>query len=152
MKHYCAVLALVFSQFFLLYGQDTYKQNVLDLLKKIPDIKSSESSYLFFKCKDNNCGAYKTTKTNLAKAFDSLTAKELAVSTAMSSNVQPASMTSEQADALAAKLDKMTDAEKQQWAMQNAQSFMNPTAAHANEDADNTVVNDAVDYVTNQQR
>jgi hypothetical protein len=152
MKKICTVLVLIFSPFFLLFGQDTYKQNILELLKKVPEIKSGEACYNLFKCKDNSCSAYKSTMENLSKAFKGITDAELAVSTAMTSNVQPTSMTSEQADALAAKLSKMTDAEKQQWAMQNAQTFMNPMAAHANQDADNTVVNDAVEYVTRQQR
>jgi hypothetical protein len=152
MKKSILFFLVILSQFCLLRGQDSYKQNVLNLLKNLPEVKTWDASYNFFKCADNSCNGYKAVKTNLAKAFDDITSAELTTSNAMTSMAQPTSMTKEQADALSAKLDKMTDAEKQQWAMQNAQTMMNPSAFHANQDADNTAVNDAVDYVTKQQK
>jgi len=46
----------------------------------------------------------------------------------------------------------MTQAEKVQWAMQNATKFMPSTGAHVNKDMDNKKVNDAVEYIQKLQR
>jgi hypothetical protein len=153
MKKYFILACCILGQFYSIYGQVSYKQNFLNLLSKLPEIKSCESSYNFFTCKENSCNAYKSVKADLAKASNDLTSAQLAVNNSITSSVQPGTtMTKEQGEALQKKLDKMTPEEKQQWAMQNAQTYMNPGAAHANQDADNDVVNDAVNYIATQQQ
>lgn len=146
------IVVFFLGQFCLIYGQDGYKQNILNLLKKLPEIKSCENSYNFFGCKNNSCNDFKAAKSSMDKALKDVGAVQLATNNALTSSAQPGTtMTPEQADALSKKLDKMTDEEKQQWAMQNAQAMMNTGAAHANQDAGNDVVNDAVDYITKQR-
>jgi hypothetical protein len=154
MKKLFVIVALMSGFVCVVPGQNNYKQNFLNFFKKIPDIKSCENSYNFFSCKNNMCNDYKATKAIMDKAFKEISDALLATNNALTSLApQPGgTMTQEQADALSAKMDKMTDAEKQQWAMQNAQSMMNNGGAHANQDADNDVVNDAVNYATKQQQ
>jgi hypothetical protein len=143
---------LVLSQFCLVQAQNTFKQNLLEFLKVLPEIKTCGGSYDFLKGKDNNYARYKTATTNLEKAFNELTSAMSATSNAMTSNVQMTSMSQSDADAMSAKLDKMTPEEKQQWVMQNATNMMNPSSVHSNQDAGNGAVNDAVDYINKQQQ
>lgn len=150
MKKSIVCTILVISQFCLVQAQNTYKQNLLDFMKVLPDLKTCGGSYDFLTGKGNT--NYKATKSNLEKAFNELTSAMSATSNAMTSNVQTTSMSQSDADAMSAKLDKMTPEEKQQWAMQNAMNMMNPSAVHANQDAGNVAVNDAVDYINKQQQ
>lgn len=143
-------MLMVFT-IYILYGQDSYKQNFLNQLKNLPELKTCKDSYIFFKCDDNSCKVFKASKESLKNALNDLTTARLAVNTAMTPALSPASMTPEQAEALSEKLDQMSDEEKQQWAMQNAALMMGSANMHINQDADNDVVNDAVEYVTNQQ-
>lgn len=153
MKKSFVIIIVVLGQFCLLFGQNGYKQNFLNLFNKIPEIKSCEAGYNFFVCKNNSCNEFKAAKASMDEASKDITAVQLTTGNAMTSSAQPVtSMTKEQADDMSKKLDKMTDAEKQQWAMQNAQAMMNPGAAHANQDVDNTAVNDAVACATKQQQ
>lgn len=152
MKKLSLLFWLVLSQLYLLNAQNSYKQNFLDLFKKLPEIKTCETGYAFFKCADNSCNSYKTAKATLSRALDELTNVQLALNTAVTSNVKAPSITAEDAEALAEKLEKMSDEEKQQWAMQNAHLYMNPVSTHVNQDANNIVVNDAVEYITERQR
>ncbi len=152
MKKSIVVAILFLGQIFIVHGQGTYKQNLLDFLKVLPNIKTCGGSYDFLKGKDNVNGNYIMAKSNLEKAFNELTSAMSATSNAMTSNVQTTSMSQADADALSAKLDKMTPEEKQQWAMQNAMNMVNPSAVHENQDAGNAAVNDAVDYINKQQQ
>jgi hypothetical protein len=152
MKKSIVVVILVLNQLCLVQAQNTYKQDLLDFLKVLPDIKTCEGSYDFLKGKDNRNASYKAAETNLEKAFNELTSAMSATSNAMTSNVQTTSMSQADADAMSAKLDKMTPEEKQQWAMQNAMNMMNPSAVYSNEDAGNDAVNNAVDYINKQQQ
>jgi hypothetical protein len=153
MKKILLLVTCVLGQLILIHGQDAYKQNFLNLLNKLPEIKSCESSYNFFICKDNICNGYKAVKTNMSKAAEGLSSAQLAANSTITSSAQPGTtMTKDQGEALQKKLEKMTPEEKQKWAMENAQSYMNPNAGHVNQDADNDIVNDAVNYVTQQQQ
>jgi hypothetical protein len=151
MKKSILLTVLVLCQFIIVFGQDSYKQNFLNALKILPLIKTCGGSYDFLKGKDNANGSFFAAKSNLAAAIDKLTSAENAVSNDMTSGMPVTSMSEADADAMAAKMDKMSDAEKQQWAMQNAMTMMNPAAVHSNQDANNDVVNDAVEYIHKQQ-
>ena len=151
MKKLFVIVVCILGQFCLIYGQDGYKQNFLNLFKKLPEIKSCENSYNFFGCKNNSCNDFKAAKASMDKGLKDVGAAQTATNAALTSSAPGTAMTPEQADALSKKLDKMTDAEKQQWAMQNAQAMMNTGGAHANQDVDNDVVNDAVNYITKQR-
>jgi hypothetical protein len=152
MKKLTTISVILIGQFCFIYGQNSYKFDFLPSLKKIPDVKTCEAAYNFFACKDNSCEGYRTTKVNISKAFKDIVAVQNANGNEMTAGVNPVSMSPEESKALSEKLDKMTPEEKQQWAMQNAQSYMNMGTAHANQDVDNAVVNDAVDYVKKQQQ
>jgi len=151
MKKSSLLLFVVFNQFCFISGQDAYKQNFLNLLKSLPDIQTCEDSYKLLKCADNSCLNYKAAKSDLEKAQADLIAAQLASNASIASASQPATMTPDQAKELKAKLDKMSPAEKQKWTMQYAQNVMGASTVHVNKNIDNTVVNDAVEYVTNLQ-
>jgi len=152
MKKFLFIITCIIGQYCLSYGQGSYKQNFLNLLNKLPEIKSCEGSYNFFSCKNNSCNDFKAAKASMDKALKDIGAAQIATNSALSSSAPGTAMTPEQANALSAKMDKMTDEEKQKWAMQNAQAMMNTGAAHANQDMGNDVVNDAVEYASKQQQ
>ncbi|MGD0591473.1 MAG: hypothetical protein ABSA44_11875 [Bacteroidota bacterium] len=133
-----------------LFAQVEYKQNFLLALSKQPDIKNCEAAYTFLCCKNNICAVFDTTKATLTKAQEELSAIQLATSNAAMSPAT-STMNAEDAKKLSEKLDKMTEEEKQQWAMQNAQNYMPSATAHVNKDIDNQPVTEAVKYVTDQQ-
>jgi hypothetical protein len=149
-KVFMMVIALC-SFIATLHAQVEYKQNFLLAFSKQPDIKDCESAYSFLCCKDDICRSFNTTKADLAKAHEELTALQLAANSAVMPSSGPA-MTAEEGKNLAEKLKKMTKEEKKQWAMQNAKSFMPSAAMHGNRDMDNQPVNEAVQCVTDQQR
>ena len=152
MKKILTTAFFICATFFLIYSQNGYKMNFLDLLKKIPEIKSCENSYNFFKCSNNSCKDYKSAKNTIETAGKELSNAQLTISNSVTPGQPTTTMSEKDGKALQEKLSKMSDAEKQQWAMQNAQSYMNPGAGHVNQDAGNDVVNDAVNYVTKQQQ
>lgn len=149
MKKTGLLFVLAMCQFCLLHGQDAYKQNFLDLFKSLPDIKTCEDSYKFTQCADDVCSDYKEIGTSLTASLKDLMYAQLAANNSMTAASPMGNMTPDQAKELSEKLKKMTPAEKQQWAMQYAQGMMNNApAARVNRDIDNTVVNNAVEYVT----
>jgi hypothetical protein len=133
-----------------LFAQVEYKQNFLLVFSKQPEIKNCEAAYTFLCCKNDVCAVFDTTKATLAKAYEELTAIQLATSNAAMSPATPM-MSAEDGKILSEKLKKMTKEEKKQWAMQNAQNYMPSTAAHVNKDIDNQPVTEAVKCVTDQQ-
>jgi len=133
-----------------LFAQAEYKQNFLLAFSKQPDSKNCEAAYTFLCCKNDICAVFNATKATLTKAQEELSAIQLATgNTAMSPATS--TMNAEDAKTLSEKLDKMTEEEKQQWAMQNAQNYMPSTTAHVNKDIDNQPVTEAVKCVTDQQ-
>ncbi|MDD4971110.1 MAG: hypothetical protein PHT07_16910 [Paludibacter sp.] len=149
MKKTGLLFVMALCQFCLLYGQDAYKQNFLNLFKSLPEIKTCEDSYNFTRCADNSCSAYKTAGESMTAALKELMYAQIAANNSITAASPMGNMTPDQAKALSEKMKKMTPAEKQQWAMQYAQGMMNnDPAAHVNRDMDNTVVNDAVEYIT----
>jgi hypothetical protein len=149
MKKTGLLFVLALSQFCLLYGQDAYKQNFLNLFKSLPEIKTCEDSYNFTRCADNSCKAYKAAGESMTAALKDLMYAQIDVNNSITAASPMGNMTPDQAKELSEKVKKMTPAEKQQWAMQYAQGMMNNApAAHVNRDIDNTVVNDAVEYIT----
>jgi len=149
-KVFIIVIALC-SSIVSLHAQAEYKQNFLSAFSKQPDMKDCESAYSFLCCKDDICGAFNTTKAALVKAYEELTALQLAANRAAMPSSVP-TMTADDGKNLAEKLKKMTKEEKKQWAMQNAKNFVPSAAMHANKDMDNQPVNEAVKCVTDQQR
>ena len=149
-KVFMIVIALC-SCLVSLHAQVEYKQNFLLAFSKQPDMKDCESAYSFLCCKDDICGAFNTTKAALVKAYEELTALQLAANRAAMPSSVP-TMTADDGKNLAEKLKKMTKEEKKQWAMQNAKNFVPSAAMHANKDMDNQPVNEAVKCVTDQQR
>jgi len=149
-KVFMIVIALC-SCIVSLHAQAEYKQNFLLAFSKQPDMKDCESAYSFLCCKDDICGAFNTTKAALVKAYEELTALQLAANRAAMPSSVP-TMTADDGKNLAEKLKKMTKEEKKQWAMQNAKNFVPSAAMHANKDMDNQPVNEAVKCVTDQQR
>ncbi len=143
------VLALCFYAISL-DAQVQYKQNFLLAFSKQPDIKDCETAYSFMCCKDDICATFNATKATLAKAFEELNAMQLALNSSMMPSSAPV-LNAEDAKKLSEQLEKMTEEEKQQWALQNAKNYMPSMTAHANKDMDNQPVNDAVKYVTDQQ-
>jgi hypothetical protein len=133
-----------------LFAQVEYKQNFLLAFSKQPEIKNCEAAYTFLCCKNDMCAVFDTTKATLVKAYEELTAIQLATSNAAMSPAT-STMNAEDAEKLSEKLDKMTEEEKQQWAMQNAKNYMPSTTAHVNKDIDNQPVTEAVKCVTDQQ-
>jgi hypothetical protein len=117
---------------------------------KQPDIKDCEAAYSFLCCKDDICAVFNASKASLEKAYEELTALQVATNNAAMSSSTP-TMNAEDAKMLSEKLKKMTKEEKKQWAMQNAKNFMPTTAVHVNKDIDNQPVNEAVKCVTDQQ-
>jgi hypothetical protein len=146
MKKAAFFTILFFVSSFLLFPQNSYKQDYLPFLKKIPEIKSIEAVYRFYDCSDNSCNTYKTAKAKLDIALKDLTAAELAVNNSMTTGSPGSPMTEEEANALSEKLAKMTPEEQQAWAMQNAIGAMGGVSVHSNQDKDNEAVNDAVEY------
>ena len=131
-------------------AQVQYKQNFLLAISKQPDIKDCEAAYSFMCCKDDICAVFNATKTKLAKAFEELTAMQVALNNSMISPSAPA-MNAEDAKKLSEQLEKMTEEEKKQWAMQNAKNYMPSMTGHMNKDIDNQPVTEAVKCVTDQQ-
>ena len=132
----------------LMMAQNNYKQDFLLMLNKLPDIRNVDAAYNYMSCKNDACKAYIGQQTIQRRAT-----KELAdLSTANTTTITAAGNGMSNADMqnMAAKLEKMTDEEKQQWAMQNAQNFMPTASAHVNQDMGNEVVTDAVNYVAGQ--
>jgi hypothetical protein len=118
-------------------------------LKSLPVSKTCEDSYNFTRCAENSCSAYKAAGESMTAALKDLMYAQLAANNSITSASPMGNMTPGQAKELSEKMKKMTPAEKQQWAMQYAQGMMNNApAAHVNRDIDNTVVNDAVEYIT----
>jgi hypothetical protein len=152
MKKSSLILICLCSQLYFVNGQNNYKQNILDLLKKYPEIKSCDNSYSFFNCKDNSCNNYKSAKLTLNSAIKDIANAQVAMNSSLTGGQTGTAMNQEDGAALQEKLSKMSDAEKQQWAMQNAGNFMNATNMRPNQDMDNTVVNDALDIVRKQQQ
>jgi len=149
MKKTGLLFVMALSQFCLLYGQDAYKQNFLNLFKSLPEIKTCEDSYNFTRCADNSCNAYKASGESMTASLKDLMYAMIAANNSITAASPMGNMTPDQAKALSEKMKKMTPAEKQQWAMQYAQGMMNNApAAHVNRDIDNTVVNEAVEYIT----
>jgi hypothetical protein len=133
-----------------LHAQVVYKQNFILVFSKQPVIKDCETAYSFLSCKNDICAAFNAAKANLAKAYEELTARQIAANNAaMPSSIS--TMTAEDGKKLSEKLKKMTKEEKQQWAMQNAHNFMPSAAAYVNKDMDNQQVTDAVNNVVEQQ-
>jgi hypothetical protein len=134
----------------LLNAQVVYKQNFLLVFSKQPVIKDCETAYSFLSCKNDRCAVFNAAKANLAKAYEELTAMQIAANNAAMPS-STTTMTAEDGKILSEKLKKMTKEEKQQWAMQNAKNFMPSAAVHANKDMDNQPVTDAVTSVVSQQ-
>ena len=152
MKTTCLSFLLIISQVIVLYGQDHYRQNFLSALSKLPDIKTCEAAYSFTACKNHSCDVYTATRVELSKALKELVALKLKNDGAISGGTAAAMMNPEEAKKLQEKLEKMTDEEKQQWAMQNAQRMMAGANVHANRDMNNQQVTEAVRIVTEQDQ
>jgi hypothetical protein len=152
MKKACLSFLLIISQVIVLYGQDHYRQDFLSALSKLPDIKTCEAAYSFTACKNHSCDVYTATRVELWKALKELVALKLKNDGAISGGTAAAMMNPEEAKKLQEKLEKMTDEEKQQWAMQNAQRMMAGANAHANRDMNNQQVTEAVRIVTEQDQ
>ena len=131
-------------------AQVQYKQNFLLAFNKQPNIKNCEAAYSFMCCKDDICTAFNATKAALVKSQEELTTMQVALNNSMTSPSPPV-MNAEDAQKLSERLEKMTEEEKQQWAMQNAKNFMPSAAGHVNKDMDNQPVTEAVKYVTDQE-
>ena len=145
------VIALILCRCAIsLNAQVVYKQNFLLAFRKQPVINDCETAYSFLTCKNDMCVVFNATKANLAKAYEELTAMQIAANNAAMPS-STSTMTAEDGKKLSEKLKNMTKEEKRQWAMQNAKNFMPSAAAHANKDMDNQPVTDAVNSVVEQQ-
>ncbi|MGD0035889.1 MAG: hypothetical protein ABSC53_01170 [Bacteroidota bacterium] len=150
MKNIVIVVLALCCYALSLDAQVQYKQNFLLAFSKQPDIKDCKAAYSFMCCKDDICATFNATKATLAKAFEELNAMQLSLNSSMMPSSVPM-MNAEDAKKLSEQLEKMTEEEKQQWALQNAKNYMPSTTVHANKDMDNQPVTDAVKCVTDQQ-
>jgi hypothetical protein len=149
MKRIVVVTVMLCSYTIVLFGQAHYKQNFLTAFGKQPVVKTCEEAYSILTKKGKEFNAFAAMKDDLAKSTEELAA--LQNSLAMSANATSApAMNAEDAKKLQDQLQKMTDAERQQWAMQNASKLMAPQTVHANKDMDNQTVMDAVEYVADR--
>ena len=65
-----------------LNAQVVYKQNFLFAFSKQPVIKDCEAAYSFLSCKNDVCAVFNAAKVNLAKAYEELTAMQIAANNA----------------------------------------------------------------------
>jgi hypothetical protein len=129
-------------------AQDSYKQNVLPYLGKIPQASTCEAAYAFATCKSASCAAYKESISALAHAKNDLTMEQTRLTQASTPN-STAGMTKEELKAKRDELKKMTKEEKMAWAMKNAGALSAGPNPHVN--ADGSGIMDACKILADQE-
>jgi hypothetical protein len=150
MRNMIAVAFAMVGYIGSLQGQTEYKRNFLSAFDTQPEIKTCEAAYRFMLCKDNVCAGFNAAREVLAKASEELALMQSSVGQAAVSPATPA-MTPEEARKLSDRLKSMSQAERQQWAVENANKYSPQASAHVNKDMNNRPVNEAVKCVTDQQ-
>ena len=145
-KRWYGVLVLLLIQGYSVQGQNNYKFNCLTLFDKIPALKTCENAYRYVTTKGTPYQDFMKAKDRIQKTVDELSALQAAANQAMvgggKSMMNPAD-----ARAIKDKLKNMSAEEKKQWAMQNAKDFMPAQAAHVNQDMNNKIVTEVVQYL-----
>jgi len=129
-------------------AQNNYKQDFLPMMNKVPaNVTTAEASYNFMACKDKSCNEFINVQSIQLKANNELSAIQASASM---SAVPGGGMSQDEMKKMAKKMETMSDAEKQAFAMQMAMSASAP-APRANQDMNNAVVTDAAQYLANLQ-